>query len=224
MFFHLFCLSGSALSDWHALMSPKVKLKRLKVWHLNTVPAGSVFTYTWPTHTHKHRRRWFPHAACPLLLRVLFNVERSTSRLLHLHNNNLLQMFRAIVFPVAREWRVEYKPKPLARMSVQQEPFTSGISLCFESLRFEVNTTGRTLLAPLCRCVESFSPFFPPIYSLMSSLWIHSFAPLPGSKWCQRGKTVRSKGLSLFYITGSCAATVLYAARSIWDEGERTAG
>lgn len=60
MFFHPFCLAGSALSDWHALMSPKVKLKRLKVWHLNTVPAGSVFTYTWPTHTHTQvgKHRW----------------------------------------------------------------------------------------------------------------------------------------------------------------------
>lgn len=50
----LFCLLCSALTDWHALMSPKVKLKRLKVWHLNTVPAGSMHTYTWPTHKHKH--------------------------------------------------------------------------------------------------------------------------------------------------------------------------
>lgn len=60
MFFHLFCLAGSALSDWRALMSPKVKLKRLKVWHLNAVPAGSVFTCTWPTRTHTQagKHRW----------------------------------------------------------------------------------------------------------------------------------------------------------------------
>lgn len=62
MFFHLFCLAGSALSDWHALMSPKVKWKRLKVWHLNAVPAGGVFTYTWPTHTHTHKMKWFQHS------------------------------------------------------------------------------------------------------------------------------------------------------------------
>ena len=66
-FFYRYILSIShvVVSDWHARTPPRVKFKRLKVWHLNTVPAGSMFTHTWRgPRTHM---RAFQHVVCDYL-------------------------------------------------------------------------------------------------------------------------------------------------------------
>lgn len=48
LFLRLYIVSlHVVVGDWHAWTPPRVKFKRLKVWHLNTVPAGLMFTYTW---------------------------------------------------------------------------------------------------------------------------------------------------------------------------------